>query len=275
MKIEELKTRGFVTLEYPPELRGCVQKAIESWQRFCELPESQKLLLAGGDRINDFGYMRRRDKGATADNKELFHALKKEMPSLATKAAAIEDERAVKFIHAVDQLIMVIEPVVVSFAALTERHYGLAGFEEAVRTSTDRWVFRYIHYLPGETLANAHADRGGFTLHLYENAPGGEYLDFNKNWQPWPVSEEQTIIFPSMVLQHLSKGELKALWHRVVSTEETRAVGRFSMVAFIDFHHTHRFDDSTKRLQDFEQGFNYDMPFTEFEKLFVPGSVNK
>ena len=274
MNIEELKTRGFVTLKYPPELREYVHEAMTSWQRFCGLSEEQKLLLAGGDRINDFGYMHRRDKGATADNKELFHAMKKEMAIMADKAQGVQDDRATQFIHAVDQLIAGIEPVVGSFASLVEKHYGLTGFEKDVRESADRWVFRYLHYLPGETLANAHCDRGGFTLHLFESAPGGEYLDFSKKWQPWPVSEEETIIFPSLVIQHRSQGALKALWHRVVSTEETRASGRFSMVAFIDFRHTHRYNDAAKRLQDFEPGFNYDLPFPELEKLFVPGLVN-
>ncbi|MBI4449967.1 hypothetical protein HY634_02830 [Candidatus Uhrbacteria bacterium] len=275
MNIEDLKHRGFVTLKYPSELRGRVQEAMASWRRFCDLPDAQKALLAGGDRLNDFGYMRRRDTGATADNKELFHATKREMPVLADRARAIADERAVQFIHAVDQLITSIEPAVASFAALVEHRYGLAGFEQAVKTSVDRWVFRYLHYFPGETLANAHADRGGFTLHLFESAPGGEYLDLHKRWQPWPVSEEETIIFPGMVLQHRSRGDLKALWHRVVSTEATKASGRFSMVVFVDLRHTHRYNDGAKRLQDFEAGFNYDLPFSELEKLFMPGSVNE
>jgi isopenicillin N synthase-like dioxygenase len=129
--------------------------------------------------------------------------------------------------------------------------------------------------MPGETFAHAHADRGGFTLHLYESAGGGEYLGFDKVWRPWPIGGEETIIFPSMVLQHRSKGRLKALCHRVVATEETSQHGRFSMVVFIDFHHSHRYSDAVKRLQDFEPGFNYDLSFSEFDKLFAPGLVNQ
>ena len=274
MNIDDLETLGFVRVEYPTDLRQCVKDAMASWQEFCGLPDSHKNLFSGGDRVQDFGYMRRQDKVGLADDKELFHALKNQIPDLTARAEKVHDQRAVEFIYAVDQLIKAAEPLVVAFAKKVEDYYGVGGFEQAVAASTDRWVFRYLHYMPGETLAHAHADRGGFTFHLYESVDGGQYLGFDKKWHPWPVSEKETIIFPSMVLQHASQGRLKALCHRVVATEEARKHGRFSMVVFIHPQYNYRYDDSAKRLQDFEPGFNYNLPFPEFDKLFTPGLVN-
>jgi isopenicillin N synthase-like dioxygenase len=269
MDVCTLLTSGFVSVEYPLPLRQSVVDAMSSWKAFCTLPMEKKRLLSGGDRIRDFGYMRRQDTGPTADDKELFHALRARYPDLLPKAKAVGDRRATDFIEAVDALLIRMGPLVQRFAYEVERHYGLDGFEREVMESQDEWTFRYLHYFGGPTLANAHADRGGLTLHLHESHPGGEYYD-GKCWRPWPVSEKETIIFPSAGLQYRSRCVLKALWHRVVSTPETADEGRYSMVCFVDFAMGHRFNDKRFRWQDFSTpGFNYTMPFAEFRKFFV------
>ncbi len=268
MDISDLKKHGYVRVRYPRDLRTSVVQAMASWQTFCTLPDEVKRAFSGGDRTNDFGYMRREDKVGTADDKELFHVLRSDLPELARRADEVHDKRAVEFIYAVDELVRMAEPVILAFAQETERHYGLKGFAESVLKNRDQWVFRYLHYMGGETLAHAHPDRAGATLHLCESTGGGEYLNFDKKWRPWPLSVDETIIFPSMVLQHLSHGVLKALYHRVTATAESRRSGRFAMVAFVYFQHTHAYNGP--RLQDFEEGFNYDMPFEEFQKLFCP-----
>ena len=56
MDVRTLKTRGFVSFEYPLGLRDAVHGAMESWKAFCTLPMEQKQLLSGGDRINDFRF---------------------------------------------------------------------------------------------------------------------------------------------------------------------------------------------------------------------------
>ena len=143
--------------------------------------------------------------------------------------------------------------------------------EKSVLSAADKWTFRYLHYFPieGEMLAHAHADRGDMTLHLYEDYDGGEYLDFQNEWRPWPVSKERAIIFPAMGLQYETECRLKALWHRIKTTEETRRVGRFAMVAFIDFNQDHSWDSSKHRIQNLNQGFNYSMSFSELQKFFI------
>ena len=270
MNVDTLKTLGFVPVAYPVPLRERVLAAMASWQGFCALPEPEKRKLSGGDRLKDFGYMFRNDAGATADRKELFHVVRTNMGEFRRMVREVSDPRAGEFIEAINALIEASAPLVVEFARGVEREFGLSGFADEVSGSQDNWTFRYLHYVGGDMLANAHADRGGFTLHLHESHPGGEYFGFDRAWHPWPVSDTQTIIFPSMALQHRSHNALKALWHRVLPTEETRTAGRYSMVGFIDFPHSFRYNDAVKRLQDFPPGFNYDMPWDEFHSLFVP-----
>ncbi len=161
-------------------------------------------------------------------------------------------------------------PLVKAFAHEVEEFYKIPGFAQLVMESAGYWTFRYLRYPKGKpVLANPHADRGGMTFHLCETEGGGEYLNFNGRWQTWPVSKKETIFFPSMGLQHCSDNKLKALWHRVLPVESPTNE-RYSMVAFIDFQNSHRFDDAKFRMQDFEPGFNYKLPFREFGNLFVP-----
>ena len=269
MNIETLDTHGFVAVRYPIHLRMRVQEAMNAWIRFCELPQHEKNMLAGGDRIEDFGYMLRGDRAANADSKELFHLLQARERELMAKAEGVTDRRAVEFIRAVDVLIHSTKDLVREFAENVEARYRCTGFIDEVMNSSHLWTFRFLHYFGGEMLANAHADRLGFTLHLHESDSGGEYLGFDGAWKPWPVNHEQTIIFPSIGLQHRTESQVKALWHRVVPTEKTKADGRYAMVAFIDFPQAREWDKHKyPRVQDFAPGFNYGMPFSKLDSYF-------
>jgi hypothetical protein len=270
LQVADLQMKGFVRVDYPQALRKAVFVAMGSWQRFCTLPLEQKRLLSGGDRIKDFGYMRREDTGPAADEKELFHSVRANFPLLLPRAKLVGDKRATDFITAIDVLTERMLPLVRTFAGEVENIYEIRGFERLVMESADFWTFRYVRYPKGKPiLAYPHADRGGMTFHLGETESGGEYLDFDGIWRPWPVSETETIFFPSMGLQHCSRNALKALWHRVKPIESPTNE-RYAMVAFIDFQNSHRFNDEKFRMQDFVAGFNYSLSFREFDKLFVP-----
>lgn len=264
-----LDTHGYVDFEYPRHLSDAVHRAIRSWKTFCDLPSEEKCRMSGGDRVRDFGYMRRRDNGPRADDKELFHVSESVLSDLNKKARGLRGGEGLYFIDAVDDLIEKSASLVSEFARRIEEQYGLLGLQKEVLSGKDHWTFRYLRYLPsGEVLANPHADRGGFTLHLYENFSGGEYLDFDGHWREWPIGNGRTIIFPSMALQHRSRGALKALWHRVSSSaQSTRS--RYAMVAFIDFEKSKRFDDAKYRIQDFDPGFNYNLSHRELERYFI------
>jgi len=85
-----------------------------------------------------------------------------------------------------------------------------------------------------------------------------------------PVSGGETAIIPGMRLQYRSGNKLKAIYHRVVATEKTAKEGRFSVVCFVHLKNTPEYNkQKAGRLQEFMPGFNYDMPFEEFKKLFI------
>jgi isopenicillin N synthase-like dioxygenase len=272
MDVRQLTTGGYVALTYPAPLKACVQDAMSSWKSFCQLPQQSKIILSNpedDDRTRDFGYMRRQDKGPRADNKEMFHLTRRNVIEVRARADAIADRRAVAFIDAIDHLIAAVTPTVKEFAESVESEYDIPNFAADTLAYSNGWTFRFLHYLGGDILAHPHADKGGFTFHLDESDEGGEYLGFDGQWQPLPITGSQTIIFPSMKLQHRSRNKLKGLCHRVTTTEKTRQNGRFAMVAFIDFISSHRFHPQL-RGQNFEPGYNYTMPFQELEELYVP-----
>ena len=175
MDITALARDGFVSVAYPESLRPVVAEAMASWKAFCTLPDRKKSLLSGGDRLRDLGYMRRQDRGKRADNKELFHAKLSTLDMLNGQAKLLEDKRALEFMYATSELIVAVLPLIREFAADVESRFGLPGFAKEVEQSQQHWTFRYLHYLGGEMLAHPHADRGGFTFHMYEDAPGGEF----------------------------------------------------------------------------------------------------
>lgn len=273
MNVQTLDTDGYVTVRYPAPLRLRVSEAMTAWKRFCELPEHEKQKISGGDRIDDYGYMHRNDGGPRADKKELFHLLQRREQELLAQAETVIDRRAVEFVRAGDVLSHAIKPLIMDFAHSIQNVYEMPGFAADVLCSSHLWTFRFLHYFGGEMLANAHADRLGFTLHLYESHGGGEYLGLDRVWRPWPVNHEQTIIFPSIGLQHRSGCTLNALWHRVVPNEVTRTEGRYAMVAFIDFPQSREWDKYRHRVQDFPPGFNYGMSYNDLDKLFTQAAA--
>ena len=100
--------------------------------------------------------------------------------------------------------------------------------------------------------------------------PGLQHFTFEKEWEDMPVSSGETVIIPGMRLQYRSHNELKAVYHRVVATKETARTGRFSIVCFIHPKNTAQYNkEKAGRLQEFQPGFNYEMSFEEFAKLFV------
>jgi isopenicillin N synthase-like dioxygenase len=112
-------------------------------------------------------------------------------------------------------------------------------------------------------------DQSGFTLHLFESAPGLQCLTFKNKWIDMPVSSGETAIIPSMQLQFRSLGKLKALCHRVIATRETAQSGRFSAVCFVQLKNTPKYDKEMHgRLQEKIPGFNYKMSPDDFKKFF-------
>ena len=271
--MNELRDFGLVNVDYPSDLREAVKEAVGSWKSFCNLSKEDKCTFAfledtHGDGA---GYELKEEKALKRDLKENFHVTLFQYERLAE----IANKRTFPFLHDAKILLDRMESLVLQFAKSVEEEFGVLGLVEEVKISKPYWILRYLHYFGnqeiGTEIAAPHADKGGFTLHLFESHEGLQYFCIQtKFWEPMPVNEEQTVIIPGIQLQLRSEGDLKALYHRVVATEETASQGRFSMVCFIPFENTPKYNKKAfGNMQSHNIGFNYTMPHHQFSSLFL------
>jgi len=274
--IDSLGTNGYVYRAYPRDISMAVAGAMQAWKRFCDLPEKSRTSFGyhpnGGMGV---GYELKKQAGAFRDLKEDFHFTSGMREWLAQVAEGTGRNTPVRLVAAANSLARELAPFIVEIAQDIERQYGLEGLAKEVAESQDMWFVRFLHYFgdrnPGDEIATSHADKCGFTLHLYEDAPGLQFLDFAKQWQDVPIAHDETFVIPGMRMQYRSHNKLKALFHRVVATQTTATTGRFSMVCFVHLKKTPAYDKAKSgRLQEFPPGFNYDMPFEDFSELFRP-----
>lgn len=272
VSLKELKDFGYLTVDYPNPLREAVEHAVSSWKDFCHLSKEEKgafsfLEDTHGDGA---GYELKEEKGAKKDLKENFHVTLFQYERLSKVA----NNRTFPFLNDAKILLDRMEPLILQFAKDIAEQYGIDGLVEEVESSKPYWILRYLHYFgdqpEGCEIAAPHADKGGFTLHLYESDEGLQYYCITvRQWKPMPVAEKQTVIIPAMQLQLWSKGDLKALYHRVIATEATSRTGRFSMVCFIPFQSTPMYNKKTfGSMQMHETGFNYSISHQEFASFF-------
>lgn len=272
-QIKDFKSKGFITMEYPETLRRPVEIAVKSWKRFCALPTEIKKGLPYSNGGTGVGYELKDGVGKNADRKENFDVTIAGQDWIEANVEGIESAAALDFVRNSTNLVGVLKPLVLDFARQVEETYGVKGFEQEIADSEPAFFVRFIHYFGernvGDETASAHVDQSGFTLHLFESAPGLQYLDSRKVWRDASISAGETDIIPSMQLQLRSEGKLNALCHRVIATPETATTGRYSAVCFIQFKNTPKYDkDKWGRLQEREPGFNYDMPIGQFRNLF-------
>ncbi len=271
--ITDLKTKGFVSLSYPANLRMAVTKAIGSWKQFCDLPTEAKKGLPYSNNADGVGYELKEGIGNKADRKENFDVTTGGQKWLEDHIENINNPTALEFVEDATALVGIMKPIVLDFARQSEEAFGLQGFVDEVDGGEDAFFVRFIHYFGdrelGEETATAHADQSGFTLHLFESAPGLQCMTFDREWIDMPVSDGETVIIPSMQMQLRSQGSLKALSHRVIATPETTENGRYSAVCFVQLKKTPKYDKNRHgRLQEKMPGFNYDMSHEEFQTLF-------
>lgn len=271
--VGDIRRKGFVSFQYPSDLRGAVERTIELWKKFCDLPIEIKKGLPYSNNADGVGYELKEGVGNRADRKENFDIAILGKDWLTENAESIQNPIALEFIENTIELVGVMKPTILEFAKQIEAEFGVEGFVKEVEESEAGYFTRFIHYFGdrevGEETATAHTDQSGFTLHLFESDKGLQCLTYEDQWIDMPVSSGETVIIPSMQMQLRTKGELKALCHRVIATEETAKTGRFSAVCFVQLKNTPKYDkDKGGRLQEKEPGFNYDMPHDEFSGLF-------
>lgn len=269
----ELKTKGFVALAYPSDLRTAVEKTVTSWKKFCALPDEVKKGLPYSNNADGVGYELKEGVGMKVDRKENFDVTIAGEDWLRKNIEAIQNPVALEFVQNATALVGIMKPTILEFARQTEAEFGLEGFAKEIEESEGGYFTRFIHYFGdrevGEETATAHADQSGFTLHLFESAEGLQCLTYDGEWINMPVSKGETVIIPSMQMQLRSKGELRALCHRVIATPQTAEDGRYSAVCFVQFKNTPKYDkDKGGRLQEKAPGFNYGMSHEDFSKLF-------
>lgn len=273
-QLEQLEELGFVTVAYPAELREAVAKAVASWVKFCSLPDEYKEGLPYSNSADGIGYERKHGIGPNADRKENFDATISGVEWLRGNAERINRPEAIEFVNDSTALVAAMKPAVLQFARDVEHTFGVEGLADEVDGGEGNFFVRFIHYYGdrevGEETAAAHTDQSGFTFHLFESHSGLQGLTLNnKQWVDMPVTEGNTVIIPSMQLQLKSEGRLTACCHRVIATEETARVGRYSAVCFIQLRNTPKYAKAIHgRLQEKQPGFNYGMDPLEFAKLF-------
>jgi isopenicillin N synthase-like dioxygenase len=272
-KINDLKPKGFVAMEYPETLSRPVEIAVKSWKRFCDLSLEVKRGLPYSNGGTGVGYEFKNGIGNKADNKENFDVTVAGQDWIEDNVERIHNPLALDFVRNSTNLVGVMKPLVLEFARQVEKVYKIRGFVKEVEASEMSFFVRFIHYFgdrkPHEETASAHVDQSGFTLHLFESEKGLQCLTYRKQWINMPVSKGKTVIIPAMQLQLRSKGELRVLCHRVIATEKTAKTGRYSAVCFIQLKNTPKYDkDRCGRLAEKKPGFNYSLPHAEFKKLF-------
>jgi isopenicillin N synthase-like dioxygenase len=275
--VEQLKNGRPADVTYPDDLREGVRDAIHSWKVFCTLPEIQKkkfVYFEENGKLDLSGYEIKKQPGVTLDLKENFHVTLKEIERLNQIKHEVQFPLATKFIDDAERLMQLAEPTIREFAMALGEAFALPNIASEVLAGKQSWIFRYIHYFGGRDIgsqiATPHADKSGFTLHLFESDEGLEYMDWEKDWYNMPVRRGETVIIPGMQLQLASKGKLKALCHRVVARERFAAEGRYSAVCFVPLIYTPAWNkDGEGRTQDFVPGFNYDLAYPKFKALFV------
>ncbi len=269
----ELRDLGLVNVDYPNDLRMAVDKAVASWKGFCHLSRDEKCAFSflEDSHGDGAGYELKEEKGSKKDLKENFHVTLFQYQRLAE----IANKRTFPFLNDAKVLLDKMEPLILQFAENIEKEHGVQGLVDEVKISKPYWILRYLHYFgdqqAGAEIAAPHTDKGGFTLHLYESDEGLQYYCIKTHaWKAMPVYDTQTVIIPAIQLQLRSEGTLKALYHRVVATEETAQAGRFSMVCFIPFENTPLYNKKAfGSMQTHPIGFNYSLSHQEFANYFV------
>jgi isopenicillin N synthase-like dioxygenase len=272
--ITSLLTNGYLLLNYPVALYDAVYKASRSWDAFCELPEEIKRAIGYSNGAAGVGCEIKKGEGAAADFKINFDIALIGESWLRERIVAINNPIVTEFVNDALALVAAVTPTIAHFAEESERAFGLKGFGHEVKDNPDTFFIRFIQYVAnpkiGDEICVPHVDQSGFTLHLRESEPGFQILSAAGKWIDIPITCGQTVIIPSMQMQLRSEGMLKATCHRVIAKSHVgEKPYRTSAVLFGQLAHTPKYDKARYgRLQEMAPGFNYDMPFSDFEKMF-------
>ena len=276
MLYKNLKENLFAIVEYPQAVQQAVTETMRYWEEFCKLPQEVKdlFIYPNHEEKFDVGYRRReREKGR--DDKEYFHfCMYNSLFLLDYSEAKIEYEKMVSirnFFQSAEKLHNLVSNKMIRdiVPTLEDGSDGkLTGLTGEVFPRIGLQVIRFLHYTPSsetnsDIIGDAHYDRSGFTLHLYESGPGLELLPLSEKgkkvedmqWTEAPMSENQTIIFTGYQISQMSGNDLKPTWHRV-KQKESDEKERFSAVMFNALMTVSSYNEN-ERSQELVPGYGY------------------
>lgn len=263
--------KGFTTIPFPNELHKSVLCLAEAWKKWCSLDQKTKQAFPYVDGV---GYEFQDTPGNTRDLKEVFHFTGEKEEWLLEQAKNTKSMHALDLITHSRTVLENLFPEILKYNRQIEKEFGIEGLVDEIEASKNTIFIRAIHYFEGKRAGDTHAahhvDKSGQTEHLYEDFPGVECLGKDGVWRPMPTWNDEMIAFGSMQMQLRSENKIRALCHRVVTTNESGIHGRFAIVAFTRLAKTPTYNKAHRgRLQDMSAGFNYDLPFDEFKKFFA------
>lgn len=221
-----LINKGFLQVPYPSPIRNQVLRTATSWKNFCSLTPMQKNAFP-------LGYQYLPKEGS-----EVFEIT---LPSRSMLLEACErtgDDIITDFTGNTFALLQDIEKLVLEFSELMEKHFDLPHFSDEVAKNRDHWTLRLTHHGKGQSMSaiqcEAHQDSTVFALYLHQTIPGVQYQNEDMRWENLPMNDDSVIIIPSPQLALRSEGKVMPLNHRIVNNPATAAIGRFSMVLFVN-----------------------------------------
>lgn len=261
-----LQEHGYVQLPYNESLKKPLGRLMNAWKDFCGQSLSHKLqypmTMSGG-------YESKQKIGQTFDEKEDFHlSLAYDIWSIEKVVITPIDK---EFVEAGHDFIREVYDLIMDVGSVFGQD-SMFDLVEEFSKAFERWTIRLLRYPAGVTeheIAVSHVDKG-ITVHFAEDAPGLEVF-WRNEWKLVEPMHGHILAYSGMLGQYYSECRFPALCHRVVSTPQTFANGRNSIVMFIDFGNVVYDKERFGRTQDvFPQGENYEMPFDQFKQLFAP-----
>ena len=266
--IKTIETNGFIEIDYPDRLKKVIIRSFVNWKNFCALSKEIKEKFI----FEKNGGYEKRIKKNNYDNKETFHT---SIPGIKRfdRMKLLKNQTACLFLSDASTILKEVLPILENFTKQVEETFIIKKILSDIKKYPDCLSIRYIHYLPGNNISDIigqpHVDKGGFTLHLFEDCDGVEYL-WKNLWYPFPLNKNKTVLFGGLQLQLITKNSVKALCHRILATKKSTESGRYSIVLFTNFPSKPYYNKSVYgRSQNFPAGFNYTISFSEFAKMFT------
>lgn len=268
---------------YPEQLRTDVSSAAKAWEAFCTLSPQTQDLFKATNFFDGVGFERKTGDGSAESheshdfklNFDINQAGLDELRSIARLIDGNEGLIAKRFINCAATLVDSAQPAIQEAGDHIATLASMPKFNDLAGRSAPNAFFRFLYYpkgaAPNSTIGEPHADNSGFTLHLFEDTGGCEYLDEDKKtWHPMPVADGQATAFASMQTQLETNGAVDALWHRIMANETTADHGRTAMVCFVALDGVAKYDRKTHgRLQEWESGSTYGKDPGVFSEYFV------